>query len=394
MSAEAVNILPPPPSPPLPGAQESALIPPAAGDPKVCANCDQPLYGPFCSNCGQHVRDLHRSTWRFVADFLENAFSWDNKVVLTLRPLLTRPGVLTRDYLAGRRVRYVHPLRLFLFTSAICLTIIESLGGSASGPLNLDFNDQESRKPKVHLHVGDPSPAPAPAAGVSPAPAAPAELTVPLVPASSPAVPIHRQDGDDGGAESKSDEEVANALNLAADKVRQSAAAKGDSSASPLGKAFADEIARKVEARTKADGGRQRMKKEFTENVGRRASWVALALLPIFAAMLRGLYWRRDSYYFAHFVFSLHYHTFLLMFFAAYTLLRVLLPTSFWPVHTLLDFCLLLPGVYLFLALRRLYAESRRRTFTKVFLLGTMHVSVLALGLLITGVWSAYRAIG
>ena len=128
--------------------------------------------------------------------------------------------------------------------------------------------------------------------------------------------------------------------------------------------------------------------------MGRRASWVALALLPIFAAMLRGLYWRRDSYYFAHFVFSLHYHTFLLMFFAAYTLLRVLLPTSFWPVHTLLNLGLLLPGVYLFLALRRLYAESRRRTFTKVFLLGTMHVSVLALGLLITGVWSAYRAIG
>ena len=392
MSAEAVHILPPLPSPPPSGAEESALIPSAACDPKVCANCDQPLYGPFCSNCGQHVRDLHRSTWRFVADFFENAFSWDNKLVLTLRPLLTRPGALTRDYLSGHRVRYVHPLRLFLFTSAICLAIIEFLGGSLFGPLEINLNDHKPQKPKSHLQAGDPSPAPAPATGASPAPAAPADLAVPLVPALSPAGPA-RQNGDENDAESKSDEEVANALDLA-EKVRPSAAASSGSAASPPDEDLGDEIARKVKARVQADGGTQRMRKEFTENVGRRASWVALALLPIFAAMLRGLYWRRDSYYFAHFVFSLHYHTFLLMFFAAYTLLRVLLPTSFWPVHTLLNFCLLLPGVYLFLALRRLYAESRRRTFTKVFLLGTLHISVLALGLLITGVWSAYRAIG
>ena len=384
MSAEAVNILPPLPSPLPPGAEESALIPPAACDPKVCANCGQPLYGPFCSHCGQHVRDLHRSTWRFVADFFENAFSWDNKLVLTLRPLLTRPGALTRDYLHGRRVRYVHPLRLFLFTSAVCLAIIEFLGGSVFGPLIIRSDDHKPAKPNFHLHVGDPSPAPAPAA--------PADMAAPLVPASSPAGPA-RQDGDGDDAESKTDDEVANAVDLA-EKVRQSSGARSDPAASPPDEDLGDEIARKVKARIKADGGTQRMTKEFTENVGRRASWVALALLPIFAAMLRGLYWRRDSYYFAHFVFSLHYHTFLLMFFAAYTLLRVLLPTSFWPVHTLLNLCLLLPGIYLFLALRRLYAESRRRTFTKVFFLGTLHVSVLALGLLITGVWSAYRTLG
>ena len=319
-----------------------------------------------------------------MADFFENAFSWDNKLVLTLRPLLTRPGALTLDYLSGHRVRYVHPLRLFLFTSAICLAIIQFLGGSLFGPLEINLNDHKPQKPKFQLQVGDPSPAPAPAA--------PAGMAVPLVPAASPAGPA-RRDGDEDDAESKSDEDVANALNAAADQVRQATAAGNDPAASPLNKDFGDEIARKVKARINADGGTQRMRKEFTENVGRRASWVALALLPIFAAMLRGLYWRRDSYYFAHFVFSLHYHTFLLMFFAAYTLLRVLLPTSFWPVQALLSLGLLLPGVYLFLALRRLYAEGRGRTFAKLFLLGTMHVSVLALGLLVTGVWSAYRAI-
>ena len=312
-------------APPLPpGVAASSVPPPIGRAPGLCANCGTPLHGPFCSNCGQHIRDLHRSTWRFVADFFENAFSWDNKLVLTLEPLLKRPGALTLDYLSGHRVRYVHPLRLFLFTSAICLAIIEFLGGSLFGPLNIDFKDKQPETPKFEFHVGDPSPA-RPPAKANPAPTAPADTAARA-----------GRDGDDDGAAAKSTKDLANALNLAADKVRQSAAAGSDPDTSPLDKNFGDDIARKVKARIKADGGTQRMRKEFTENVGRRASWVALALLPIFAAMLRGLYWRRDGYYFAHFVFSLHYHTFLLLFIASYTLVQLVLPTSFWPVRTLL----------------------------------------------------------
>lgn len=134
--------------------EESARVPvaPEATPPSLppdesvthrCANCLTPLAGPFCAQCGQHVADYHRSVWRFVADFFDNAFCWDNKLFRTLDPLLKRPGFLTQEFMAGRRVRYVHPLRLFLFTSAICLTLLQYTHRSGT-------DRERGRKPTDH----------------------------------------------------------------------------------------------------------------------------------------------------------------------------------------------------------------------------------------------------
>ena len=235
------------------------------------------------------------------------------------------------------------------------------------------------------MQFGDPSPSPIPSTDDSPTPVA---STMPAaVPATPPAMVPTPGDGNDHPA--KQSKDLADALTSAADKIRQASAAANHpavpgASSAPPGEDLGDQIARSVEiareAEAKASEGSESVR-EMTGGDQRRVSWVALALLPIFAVMLRTLYWRLDSYYFAHFVFSLHYHTFLLLFFVAYTLLHVVLPTSIGLVDSLLHLCLLLPGVYLFIALRRLYAEGTGRTLAKVLLLGAMHVSVLALGL-------------
>ena len=314
-----------------------------------------------------------------MTDFFENAFSWDNKLVLTLRPLLTRPGALTRDYLSGHRVRYVHPLRLFLFTSAICLAIIQYFGANPAR-ISIDNKpgNKELHQPSVNLPFGTPSPAPAGTA--------------------TPA-PTEKASGDDDDDEGDADpvKGLADELDRAAGKVPPANAAPAQATQTaatpPPDDDFGDRIARRAEARIKADGGAERLQKEITNDLQRRVSYVALALLPIFAVMLRSLYWRRDSYYFAHLIFSLHYHTFLLLFVAAYTLVQLVLPTAFWPVRTLLHAALLLgPGMYLFLALRRLYGESIRRALTKVCLLGGMHLLVLFIGLAVVGGLAIYRA--
>ena len=362
MPAEVAHISPPVPPPLPPGVETHPLPPPVERDPNLCANCDTPLQGPFCSQCGQHVRDLHRSTWRFVADFFENAFSWDNKLLRTLEPLLAQPGALTLDYLSGRRMRYVHPLRLFLFTSAICLTIIQYLDSHQSAThSNRQPAKKEHHRASVNFQFGDASPTPTPADGASPAPTAPADVAAPS-PAATP-----RRHGDDDTPPGK---DGARDLNQTVDSIHEAVVAAKEAAASAK------------ELQSAGEGlGHRIVRKAETKDLSR----VALALLPIFAVMLRSLYWRRDPYYFAHFVFSLHYHTFLLLFFAAYKLVQMVLPTSFWPVDSLLHLCLLLPGVYLFLALRRLYAEGRGRTAVKVCVLGAMHAGVLALGLNIVG---------
>ena len=83
--------------------------------PNLCGNCQTPLDGPYCHQCGQPVEGLVRPLSGWIADFLDGVVQWDGRIPRTLTPLLLRPGFLTREYLAGRRVRYVTPVRLFLF---------------------------------------------------------------------------------------------------------------------------------------------------------------------------------------------------------------------------------------------------------------------------------------
>jgi hypothetical protein len=82
-----------------------------------CQNCGAALSGPYCSACGQHDVDYHRSLWPILEDSLEGFLHVDGKFFRTVRWLFTRPGLLTREFIAGRRVTYTQPLRLYIFAS-------------------------------------------------------------------------------------------------------------------------------------------------------------------------------------------------------------------------------------------------------------------------------------
>ena len=140
-----------------------------------------------------------------------------------------------------------------------------------------------------------------------------------------------------------------------------------------------------------ARDGADRFTQEISDGVRQRLSWVALAMLPVFALMLRGLYWQRDSYYFLHLVFSLHYHTFLLLFWTAYSWLRTGLAGTFLSTPAML--CLLGVPVYLFLALRRVYGGGTKRTCLKVLLLGSAHLVMIFGALAAIGALAFFSAV-
>ncbi|WP_431286953.1 DUF3667 domain-containing protein [Roseateles chitinivorans] len=80
----------------------------------ACANCAAPLQGAFCHRCGQAAH-VHRSLAHLVEEFLHGILHFETKAWRTLPMLMLRPGKLTREYIDGRRVRYVSPLALLLF---------------------------------------------------------------------------------------------------------------------------------------------------------------------------------------------------------------------------------------------------------------------------------------
>ncbi len=87
-----------------------------AADPPVdCANCGSPLYGEHCYACGQPTKGLVRHFSSIIGDALDTLFNVDGRLLRTLPALLLKPGFLSREYFDGHRVRYVSPVRLFVF---------------------------------------------------------------------------------------------------------------------------------------------------------------------------------------------------------------------------------------------------------------------------------------
>ena len=83
----------------------------------TCQNCEAPLGGRYCSNCGQEDRRTLPGLRELVDELLGGLFSYDARLWRSLYPLLLRPGYLTCEYLQGRRASYIPPVRLFLVFS-------------------------------------------------------------------------------------------------------------------------------------------------------------------------------------------------------------------------------------------------------------------------------------
>src|SRR3954464_8246204 len=84
-----------------------------------CLNCGAPVGGPFCSECGQRDIPPYPSTKELAVDAISEFSGWDGRLASTMRALVRQPGLLTLEFLEGRRVRYISPLRLYLTASVI-----------------------------------------------------------------------------------------------------------------------------------------------------------------------------------------------------------------------------------------------------------------------------------
>ena len=84
-----------------------------------CENCRAELQGHWCAQCGQPAIDYRRSFGQVLVDVLNEFLNWDSKFFATIALLIVKPWRLTNEFVAGHRVRYVHPLRLYLLASIL-----------------------------------------------------------------------------------------------------------------------------------------------------------------------------------------------------------------------------------------------------------------------------------
>gem|GEM_PF-1132627 len=120
-----------------------------APPPRTCRNCGHPVDLHYCPRCGQHVRDHNTKLWHFVAEFLEEFVRFDSKFLRTIIPLILKPGYLTQEWVNGKRVRYITPLKVFFTLSAIAFLVISykvNTGGQQTkNPVEINLSAKDEK---------------------------------------------------------------------------------------------------------------------------------------------------------------------------------------------------------------------------------------------------------
>lgn len=86
-----------------------------------CLNCGAEVQAKFCGNCGQENIEIRENFFHVAFHFVSDYFHFDSKFFRSMIPLFTRPGFLTKQYWEGRRVNYIHPLRLYFFSIIVAV---------------------------------------------------------------------------------------------------------------------------------------------------------------------------------------------------------------------------------------------------------------------------------
>lgn len=91
---------------------------------KNCLNCGETVEERYCPNCGQENIELHDSAIHLFIHFVQDIFHYDGKWWHTLRGLIRKPGLVAAEYLDGKRVINIQPIRFYILTSTVFFLLL------------------------------------------------------------------------------------------------------------------------------------------------------------------------------------------------------------------------------------------------------------------------------
>ncbi|RAK24298.1 uncharacterized protein DUF3667 [Flavobacterium aquaticum] len=104
-----------------------------------CINCETSLdiSEKYCHHCGQLNSTKKLTISDFIEEFFANFYAYDSRLRNSILSIFTKPGVLAREFNAGKRHTYANPFRLFLSVSLILFITFNFTEGDNS-PNNID----------------------------------------------------------------------------------------------------------------------------------------------------------------------------------------------------------------------------------------------------------------
>ncbi len=258
-----------------------------------CRNCGAHLSGRYCHECGQDVlKGTEKSVFRLSYIAIENAFSLDNKIFVTLKRLLFSPGYLSKEYVKGHIARYVHPAKLFWFITLLLFMV-------TAWYLAREIDTQQAK-----------------------------------------------QKNKTGTEQTFNVSSLIDSL-ATAGRIKASDTAK----LNLIARNAQDAIAISKEKDKENPDAKYDKLKRFMSNATTYLPYISLFFIPVFAFLLLLFFRRKHLAYIDHFVFALHFHAFVFLL----LLISILLVIAFPKLALLGWIMLLLPYIYFSIAVYHFY---------------------------------------
>ncbi|MDB5019374.1 MAG: hypothetical protein JWQ28_501 [Pedobacter sp.] len=331
-----------------------------------CLNCGHHVEEHFCTHCGQENIEVREDAFHMISHAVADYFHFESKFFATIRPLLVKPGNLTKEYVSGKRVSFIHPIRLYIFISI--LFFIVTLSGR-NGGVN---NDEKVQSPRPQVERD--SVAMAEAAQIREA-----MTSVPISQTMKDSIvraAVTQMKMDRTEKERKTSFQINKKWFVPSDTTVASYEKRQKLLPSAKRDNFLKHyiIRRNLELQKYPDA-----EKKMTEEIMHNIPKMMFILLPLFALILKVVYFNKKKYYYEHLIYSFHVHSAIFLSYLILVLLQHFFNLFynldgwlgfFWSVYILW---------YIYRSLKTFYGSRRWVTIFKIFFLMFCYTIVFAI---------------
>ncbi|MFD0749010.1 DUF3667 domain-containing protein [Mucilaginibacter calamicampi] len=352
-----------------------------------CLNCGSELQGKYCHSCGQENLQIKESFGHMITHAVSDYFHFDHQFFHTLKPLFFSPGKLTNEYMAGRRVQYLHPVKMYIFVSLVYFVLLFS--HSDNDVVNIGSGKKHAAKERANA-----------------ADAVKDSTVLTMEQKKLIQSTLNRISLQHGGKTDTTEfvESISVRTNKAGkqdttyvfNKFRVRKGKKGDLDTTysynglsefviattddgsydkylndqqklPADKRddFLERYLQKKKYAWKEKGG-ENGQEMINEGIKHNAPKMMFLLLPLFALMLKISFYKNKKYYVEHLIFAFHFHCFMFLFLTIWMLLKMARPNDWLGFDKFLNITGVIAVLwYLYRSLRVVYKRSVFRTITK-----------------------------
>ena len=314
-----------------------------------CLNCGTTLQGKFCYNCGQENLEIKESFGHMMSHTISDYFHFDDQFFHTLKPLFLKPGFLTTEYLAGRRARYLHPVKMYIFISLVYFIVLFQSGNNPVKVNHVIPTKSNDVQLLIDSIEKDPD--------------------IPTF-AKEKAISELKKDTAKNGKITITDDDANTSKYFLSPKSNDTSYSAYISAQEKLPEDKRDGLLLKLYNKKtfayKAEYG-ERTKEVIIEQFKHNVPKMMFLMLPLCALILMLAFWNNRKYYVEYLIYSFHLHCFIFLFLTIIMVLEWLYPTSWKSVTGWINFfATIVVTWYIYKSLKVVYQRSTFRTITKL----------------------------